>query len=201
MKTYIQIGAGAGDRDPNANFIDGFTCMVKSEDPATINRIILVEPNPVNIPFLEECWKDYPQSEIYNIGICPSYYPDRIITFYYGKNDGPHFQCTSIKKDEFKYTDVGEFQAPCETLIDFLNRTVGNSHIDVLAIDIEGIDGDVILDTDWGKLDLDQFSFEYANLHAQTEPVKEHLEKYNFEFVGKGLDRNGLDWMYQKRNG
>lgn len=198
MKTYIQIGAGAGDRDPNANFIDGFTRMVKAEDPATVGRVLLVEPNPVNIPFLQECWKDYPQAEIYSIGIIPSAFTERTITFYYAKGDGPHFQCTSIKKDHTGQSELGEFVAPCETLSEFLIRTVDKNYIDVLAVDIEGIDGDVIIDTDWSKFNIDRISFEYTNLGGQTELVKEHLTKYNFKYVGVGLDRDGLDWMYQK---
>ena len=67
-----------------------------------------------------------------------------------------------------------------------------------MAIDIEGLDGDVILDTDWSTINIDQLSFEHKSL-KQQELVKEHLEKHGFEFVGNGLDRDGLDWMYQKR--
>lgn len=199
MKTYIQVGAGAGDRDPSAGFVDGFTRMVKALDPAEVGRVILVEPNPINIPSLKECWKDYPQAEIYDIGICPSNYPTGLVTFYYNTFDGPHFQCTSVKKEHTGQSTLAEFQAHCETLTSFLSRTVGNSHIDVLALDIEGIDGDVILETDWSNIDVDQLSFEYTNLHSQTEPVKQHLEKHGFEFIGIGLDRDGLDWMYQKK--
>lgn len=199
MKTYIQVGAGAGDRDPNANFVDGFTRMVKALDPATVSRVILVEPNPVNIPALTECWKDYPQAEIYPIGICPSSYTDRTLTFYYANNDGPHYQCTSIIRGHTGHDNLSTFEAVCETLTEFLARTVGDSYIDVLALDIEGIDGDVIIDTDWSKINLDFLSFEYTNLRGQTELVKEHLAKHNLEYVGNGLDRDGLDWMYQKR--
>jgi hypothetical protein len=31
MKIYVQIGAGAGDQDPRANFRDGFTEFVKKK--------------------------------------------------------------------------------------------------------------------------------------------------------------------------
>ena len=199
MKTFIQIGAGAGDRDPSAGFVDGFTRMVKALDKETVGRVLVVEPNPINIPFLKECWQDYPQAEIYNIGIVPSTYSERTITFYYALSDGPHFQCTSINKNHTGQQELGEFQSPCETLTEFLSRTVGNNFIDVLALDIEGIDGDVILDTDWNNINLDQLSFEYTSLHGKTGSVKDHLEKHGFEFIGKGLDRDGLDWMYQKR--
>jgi FkbM family methyltransferase len=198
-KVFIQVGAGAGDQDLDHLGLDGFTNMVKSLDPNTIGRILLVEPNPVNMPALHKCWENYPQAEIYNIGIVPSSHTDKTITFYYAKGDGHHFQCTSIKKEHTGQSDLGEFQAPCETLTGFLTRTVDKTYIDVLALDIEGIDGDVIIDTDWNMFNIDQLSFEYTNLGNQTEPVKQHLEKYGFEYVGRGLDRDGLDWMYQKR--
>jgi len=197
MKTYIQIGAGAGDRDSAANFTDGFSGMVKAEDPATVDKIILVEPNPINIPFLKECWQDYPQTEIYQIGICPIGY-DSVITFYSVVGDGPHYQMTSALKGHTGQTNLTEFQANCETLTNFLNRTVGNSYVDVLALDIEGLDGDVILDTDWSNFNVDRISFEHLTL-KNADVVVEHLKKYNYEHVGDGLDRANIDWMYQKK--
>ena len=196
MKTFIQIGAGAGDLDPSTEFVDGFTRMVKSLDPATVGKVILVEPNPINIPFLQECWKDYPQAEIFNIGIVPSSYTEKSITFYYALSDGPHFQCTSINKDHTGQDALGEFVSPCETLTEFLTRTVDKSFVDMLALDIEGVDGDAIIDTDWSQFNVDQISFEYTSIRSQTETVKQHLEKFGYEFVGEGMSR--LDWLYQK---
>lgn len=196
MKTFIQIGAGAGDLDPSTEFVDGFTKMVKSLDTATVGKVILVEPNPINIPFLQECWKYYPQAEIFNIGIVPSSYTEKSITFYYSLSDGPHFQCASINKDHTGQDALGEFASPCETLTEFLTRTVDKSFVDMLALDIEGVDGDAIIDTDWSQFNVDQISFEYTSIRSQTETVKQHLEKFGYEFVGEGMGR--LDWLYQK---
>lgn len=64
---FVQVGAGAGDLDPRMGNRDGFTEYVKQLDKNLINKIILVEPNPINIPKLKEAWKDYPQAEILNI--------------------------------------------------------------------------------------------------------------------------------------
>jgi hypothetical protein len=64
---FIQIGAGAGDLDVNTNCRDGFTEIIKSLPRHLIKKIILVEPNPLNIPLLKECWKDYPEAIIYEI--------------------------------------------------------------------------------------------------------------------------------------
>ena len=49
---FIQIGAGAGDLDKRANCRDGFTEIIKSLPRHMIKKIILVEPNPLNIPLL-----------------------------------------------------------------------------------------------------------------------------------------------------
>ena len=57
---FIQIGAGAGDLDKRANCRDGFTEFIKNLPRERIKKIILVEPNKLNIPLLKECWKNYP---------------------------------------------------------------------------------------------------------------------------------------------
>ena len=52
---FIQIGAGAGDLDKRANCRDGFTEFIKKLPKNRIKKIILVEPNPINIQLLREC--------------------------------------------------------------------------------------------------------------------------------------------------
>ena len=68
---FIQVGAGAGDLDPRANYRDGFTELIKSLPKHRIKKIILIEPNPLNIPHLRECWKDYPEATIIEVAIIP----------------------------------------------------------------------------------------------------------------------------------
>src|SRR5437667_300056 len=99
MKTFVQIGAGAGDKDSGANFRDGFTEYVKKLDKSSISRIILVEPNPINIPLLRECWQDYPQAEIFSLGICLNSSKEKFITFYYAEEDAPQYQVFSMRKE------------------------------------------------------------------------------------------------------
>jgi len=79
---FIQVGAGAGDLDKRANYRDGFTEFIKSLPREHIKKIILVEPNPMNIPLLRECWKDYPESVIYDIGIVQSTFKEDSLDFY-----------------------------------------------------------------------------------------------------------------------
>jgi hypothetical protein len=43
---FVQLGAGAGDLDPRANYNDGFTNFIKKLPLESIKKIVLVEPNP-----------------------------------------------------------------------------------------------------------------------------------------------------------
>jgi hypothetical protein len=119
-KIYIQIGAGAGDQDERAGYRDGFTEYIKSLDKKEIDRILLVEPNPVNIPNLKKCWEDYSQVEIYNIGICSKTCVNKNITFYYVEEDAPHYQVFSMNKqhvrNHYPTEEIKEKQIMCQTL-------------------------------------------------------------------------------------
>jgi hypothetical protein len=81
---YVQIGAGAGDQDSRANYRDGFSETIKILPKDQIKKIILVEPNPLNIPNLIECWKDYPQATIVQKAIVPKniYNKTKMIPFF-----------------------------------------------------------------------------------------------------------------------
>lgn len=93
---FVQIGAGAGDKDPRANYRDGFSEYVKSLPKEHVKKVVLVEPNPLNILSLRECWNEYPQSVIYQLGIVPKKYTQKDITFYYCPEDAPHYQVASV---------------------------------------------------------------------------------------------------------
>lgn len=197
---FIQIGAGAGDLDERANCRDGFTELVKKLPRQSIKKIILVEPNPLNIPLLKECWKDYPESIIYEIGIVPKNYQDNTIDLYYCPLDAPHYQVASINKSHVQkhYGDnceIEKFIVPVKQLETFINE-ITTEEIDLLALDIEGIDAEILLDIDFNNLKLKYLSFEHLHLGGYKENVLNHLKNNNYEFVGSGVDHNGYDYLY-----
>lgn len=199
---FIQIGAGAGDLDKRANYRDGFTEFVKSLPKNRIKKIILVEPNPINIPFLKECWKEYSQSNIYQIGIVSKFYKEDKMTFYYCPKDEPHYQVTSLEKGHVQkhYGDNCElksFDVIVKNLENFINE-ITNEEIELLGLDIEGIDAEVILDLNFEKLKVKHISFEHIHLGKKKQDVLKHLENNNFKFLGEGLDVNGFDYLYIK---
>jgi hypothetical protein len=100
---FVQVGAGAGDLDKRANYRDGFTEFIKKLSRDRIKKIILVEPNPLNISLLKECWKDYKDFvEIYEIGIVPKDYKSNTLELFYCPDDAPHYQVASINIDHIK---------------------------------------------------------------------------------------------------
>lgn len=201
MSVYIQVGAGAGDNDSRSNYRDGFTEYVKALDISSIDKIILVEPNPFNIEKLKECWKDYPQARILNIGIATSDKNNSELHFYYATEDAPHYQVCSIElahvKKHYPNGTIKTFTILCKDLKTVINENVTNTVIDMIALDIEGIDAAILLDTDWTNIPCKKLSFETLHLGNQEQQVKKHLIQAGYIQIGKGLDHNGYDVMYQ----
>lgn len=204
MKTYIQIGAGAGDLDPRANFRDGFSEYVKARKINDDDRIILVEPNPINIPLLTECWKEYPQAEIYPIGVHAhsNQHTPQTIRFYYTDEDAPHYQVFSMNYDhvrkhypteEIKFKDIASVH-----IWSFLSKVVDNDYVDMLALDVEGIDAELVFAINWQQLNCQNLSIEWIHLGDKLDSVRETLTTAGFKFAGVGTDHNRLDHFYTK---
>jgi len=204
MGIYIQIGAGAGDLDSRANFRDGFSEYVKKLDIKSISKIILVEPNPINLDKLSECWKNYPQATIFKYGIRRLLDSENFINFYYALEDAPHFQVFSMVKDHvlkhYPHGNIKSIQVKTINFLELLNQVTEGAPIELLSLDIEGIDGDILLETDWRYVNCKNLSFEHLHLGDRLQPVLRHLGKCGYMFIGNGLDVNGFDLMYEKIN-
>ena len=198
---FFQIGAGAGDLDTRSNCRDGFTAFIKNLPRNRIKKIILVEPNPINIPLLRECWKDYPEAVIYEIAIVPKYIKEQYIDFYYCPDDAPHYQVASINKHHVQKhyinSTIEKISVGTKYLETFINSIVKFEEIELLALDIEGIDAEIILELDINNINLQFISFEYIHLGQNMSNVIKHLEK-KYIFLGKGVDHNGFDYLYKK---
>ena len=201
---FIQIGAGAGDLDKRANCRDGFTEFIKKLPKEQIKKIILVEPNPINIPLLKECWKDYPEATIYDIGIVTKTYTNNNIDFYYCPLDAPNYQVSSINKSHIQKhygndCEIQKFTIPVKNLEEFINQ-ITTEEIELLALDIEGIDAEILLDINFNNLKIKYLSFEYIHLENNREAVLHHLNNNNYQYLGLGIDHNGYDYLYINRN-
>jgi FkbM family methyltransferase len=194
---FVQVGAGCGDLDARANYRDGFTEFVKSLPRERIQKIILVEPNPVNIPLLRECWKDYPEAIIHQVGIVPRG-REGYLNLYYCPADAPHYQVASINRAHVE-KHYGENCAieihRIQTIT--LESLLGNDNVELLCLDIEGIDADVLLDMDFSKINVKYLSFEHIHLGEQETNVMQHLVRNNYFHIGSGADHNGFDYLFE----
>lgn len=204
-KNYIQVGAGAGDQDSRAHFRDGFSEYVKRLLPSEIRKIVLVEPNPANIEGLSICWKEYPQSEIYQIGIVPKSELGNKIQFFIALQDAPHYQVASINSEhvlshypDLKLEDLVGREIVSKDLESFILECVGLEQVELLSLDVEGIDAEIILDTNLADLNVNLISFEHLHLGSKTAEVIDKMVRSGYQKIGIGVDHNGYDWLYQK---
>ena len=204
MTVFVQIGAGAGDRDARVNFRDGFTEFVKGLDKTSVSRIVLIEPNPLNIKDLMECWKDYPQAEIYNIAVVPSSHKAKVVYFYYTEKDAPNYQVASVFPEHIQksYGKDVELKKICVGAmgVNELNAFLfsENEFIKLYAMDIEGLDSEILFDINFDLINCEYLSFEYINLGDKEKQVLKKLRDTNFIFDGRGIDVHGYDWLFRK---
>jgi hypothetical protein len=202
---FVQVGAGAGDLDTRQNCRDGFTEFVKSLPRDRIKKIILIEPNPINIFLLKECWKDYPEAIIYELAIVPKNINIDTLELFYCPSDAPNYNVASINKShvQMHYGDdceLNKFDIKTKHLETLVNEILPyGKEIELLALDIEGIDAEVILDLDFTKINIKYLSFEHLHLGIHHNDVVSHLVNNNFEHLGNGLDHNGYDYLYVKK--
>jgi len=202
--TFIQIGAGAGDLDPRALNRDGFSEEVKNKySTEQIARIILVEPNPFNHKALMESWKEFPNAEFYGYAITTKERSGQVVSLYFEERDGPHFQVASLNLPHVinhyppPHT-IRKLEVKTISLEHFLNELKCDS-IELLALDIEGIDGEVVLDTDFSRFNINNISIETFHLGPLRESVTDHLNKCGFRESGAGINHSGiLDRMFTR---
>jgi len=201
---FIQIGAGAGDLDTRSNKRDGFAEFIKKIDKNRIKQIILVEPNIFNIDLLKECYKDFENVIIVQKLIVPKTINLEKMDLYYCEEDGPNYQTASIIKEHvlkhYPNRNLEKIEVDTINLENLIEQYCKDKEIELLSLDIEGIDEQILLDLNLNKINVKNISFEYIHLGDKVEDVKNHLEINNFIFKGIGIDHSGFDWLYTKNN-
>jgi len=201
---FIQIGAGAGDLDSRANNRDGFTEKIKKISQDKIKKIILVEPNPLNITKLKECWKDYQQAEIHQVAIVPNSNLENNIELFYCPDDGPHYQVASIKESHVhkhygQNCKIEKFVIKAVHLKDF-TTSLTNEVIELLAFDIEGVDAEVIMDLNLDEIKIKYLVYEHIHLGNFNDKIIKKLKENGFKYLGFAYDHNQNDslWVNEK---
>jgi len=204
MSYFIQFGAGAGDQDERSNYQDGFTNFIKKDIQNQNNKILVVEANPLNLDRLKLCWKDFPNSKIYNLAIVKDNFNEKYINFFYTEDDKPCYQVASINEEHvrkhYPNSKILETKVVSKKINDFLLQEVDLDKIDYLAIDLEGIDFSIIMDLNLKKFNIKNISIEYIHFTKdQKIKIFRKLIKNGYSYSGNGFDVNGYDLMFKKK--
>jgi hypothetical protein len=204
---FVQIGAGPGDLDSGAGFRDGFTGVIKSLPLTASEAVLLVEPNPFNIDNLQKCWSNFDQARIFEVAVVPKKFAGETLDFFYTGLDAPHFNVASINPQHvlkhyksLNHADLQVLRIPTTDLASFLETHTKGALIGLLALDIEGIDAEILLETDFSRMNVCLISFERIHLGDSARAVSNHLRQCGFEYFGIGVDHNGLDDLYRRVN-
>ena len=203
MSIYIQLGAGAGDQDHSAGFRDGFSRYVKQLEIAEEDKIILVEANYFNLSTLAAAWQNFPAAQISQLAITAGEYRRlQEIDFFYAVEDAPFFQVASIKKSHvekfYPEAEILSFSVKAMGINEFLKEKCGVNRIELLAIDIEGMDLLVMEDLDLSIFDIHLISFEKSHAAAEIKPISEKLKSFGYRRGGSGMDPHYSDVLWVK---
>ncbi len=180
---------------------DDVTALVRDYG---VDTLILVEPLVMHHSIIEECYKDIENKHIESLAITDDVNLKEL-TFYYHKEDSPGFEVAGLSKQHIlkhavfnpKLTEDGivELVIPCTTLNDLLAK-YNLSTVNVLYIDVEGMDDKLIY-----SLDLDRFNIIniiYEHLHIDAEKVIQYLDSKGYD-TARNYGHNGWSHAAVKR--
>ena len=197
---FVHLGAGAGDLDERANFRCGFTEFIKKNIKSN-DKVFILEANPKNIPKLTECYKDFSNANIYNLGI--SIYNEKKLNFYYTDDDAPHYQVCSTKiehiKKHYPNSIIKKFEILSLSINEFFKEKIKENVIDYLSIDLEGIDFDALMSINMKKFDIKNISIEFIHLTSLEKKMIKHLNQNGYSYVGNGYDHNNFDFLFKRK--
>jgi len=175
----VQIGANKGN-DELAKYIK------KNYDK--LDFALFVEANPLHIEDLKKCYEGYENVFVENIAIKPSSYEGDALKLYYYEDDAPLYAVTSCVKShiekhysDFNYCEnkLHQFEVPALTIGDlFLKYNI--KELDWLLLDVEGIDAELLLDTDWSEYDIQRIEYEELHLGENKKPIEKILKELGY---------------------
>ena len=173
----VQIGANKGD-DELAKHIK------KNYDK--LDFALFIEANPLHIGNLKNCYSQYSNAIIENIAIKVPSYQEDTLKLYYHKNDGPMYHVASCVKShiEIYYPSEGinYFEIPCITLSDLFEK-YNIKELDWLLLDIEGIDAEILLTTDWSNYDIQRIEYEQLHLGDKKSQIENIFKDLGYKKV------------------
>lgn len=195
----VQLGANVGNDDLSKY-------LKKSKQKIEFG--LFVEANPSHIPELKKCYSQYSNAIIENIAIKVSSHLKDTLQFFYPTKDTPLYGITSCKIEHIykhieiipwlKGSEIETFEVPCIT-IESLFQKYNITELDWLLLDVEGIDAELLLTTDWSKYNINKFEFE--NIHFDGEEKKSIQKMFNKLGYVRTIPLHHFDEAWIKKTG
>lgn len=160
-----------------------------------IEQLVLVEPFEEHQQIINDCYKDY-SFELVQKAIVVDDTPE--VTMYISGDNGGFGAVSSTSEQHIKKHGVpveGSRQIPAITLPRLLDER-GLTEIDLMAIDIEGMDQNVITSLDLNKYKIKRIVYEY--IHLNQEEVNSFLVQRGYEQIQDPLWTSPLDAIYER---
>jgi hypothetical protein len=182
--TIVQIGAGRGNDHVTPFYQDG-------------HDLYVAEANPMHIDDLHAL---YPNATISHTAIVTQAMHHKVLTMYYSTNDAPGYEVTSldiahVTKHGYDIKTIKTFDVTGMSLTSYLGWI--DKPIDTLFIDIEGIDEDVLCDTDLSAFDIAQIQVEIIHIRDPQRLI-EHMASHGYTFTERTYDQFGYDRLFTK---
>ena len=192
----VQVGANKGN-DELSQYIQN--------NYEEIDFGLFVEANSFHVEDLKKCYEKYENIIVENIAIkIPSQNQDTL-TIYYHTNEHPHYGIASCDIEHLKKHmewcphlqggEIKSFDVSCITLNSLFEK-YSITELDILFLDIEGIDAEVLLTFDWKKYSIKKVEFEQLHLGEYRDAIRnmmigmgycqvDSLHEYNWAFEKK----------------
>jgi FkbM family methyltransferase len=177
----VQIGTNKAN--------DFLSNMVFRLNQSQISNIVLVEPFDIHNSNILECYKNY-LNKVYieNVAIVPYkingnftkiWYHDH--DFLYNINQG---ELSSLNREHaikirnnYDIKDMKSKEIECLTINELFDKYLIDT-IEILYIDVEGIDDQIIYSIDFNKYKINNIYYE--NLHINKDSVRKYLQSKNY---------------------
>ena len=175
----VQIGANKGNDELSKH-------IKKNYDK--LDFALFIEANPLHIEDLKKCYTGYENVLIENIAIKPTSYEQDTLKLYYYEDDAPLYAVTSCVKSHiekhyghFNYSEdkVHSFEVPALT-IDELFLKYNIRELDWLLLDVEGIDAELLLNTDWSKYNIKKIEYEELHLGENKKSIEKIFKELGY---------------------
>lgn len=179
MKLAIQIGVANGE-----DFVKEFIQNNKDY------YLYLVEPVKESIPLIEKAYSFTENKTIWNFAISKT---NGYLKFYTDIKDGGNNQVASVNpyhlmSHQRTADQIKEEIVPCLDLNSLINFIIKNNEIEYLFIDTEGHDCDILLSTDFSKLNIRNIVFETSHSEGTFKSggqklleTTKHLELHKYK--------------------